>query len=46
LSDAESAAANVVALDTGAVWGGELSALRLEDGRRYAVRSQVAVAFD
>jgi bis(5'-nucleosyl)-tetraphosphatase (symmetrical) len=46
LTAAESAAAGVVALDTGAVWGGALSACRLEDGRRYAVESKVKVAFD
>ncbi|MGD9603836.1 MAG: symmetrical bis(5'-nucleosyl)-tetraphosphatase [Gammaproteobacteria bacterium] len=28
---------NVVPLDTGAVWGGELTALRLDDGTRFSV---------
>ncbi|WP_111641028.1 symmetrical bis(5'-nucleosyl)-tetraphosphatase [Marinimicrobium alkaliphilum] len=31
-------ASNVVALDTGCVWGGELTALRLDDGERFACR--------
>lgn len=46
LSAEDARAAGVLALDTGAVWGGELSAVRLEDGRRYAVPSTVRVPFD
>lgn len=33
-------------LDTGAVWGGELTAMRLDDGALFHVPSTVAVAFD
>lgn len=33
-------------LDTGAVWGGELSAMRLEDGVLFQVKSTTAVMFD
>ena len=36
----------VYPLDTGAVWGGELTALRLEDGALFQVKSQTAVPFD
>lgn len=31
---------DVIALDTGCLWGGELSAFRLEDGRLFQVRCQ------
>lgn len=37
LTREEEQAHNVLPLDTGAVWGGELTAVRLEDGARYAV---------
>lgn len=32
---------NVIALDTGCLWGGELTALRIEDGRLFQVPSDV-----
>jgi len=37
------AAHNVVHLDTGCVWGGRLSALRLDDGALYSVPSETVV---
>lgn len=37
---------NVYPLDTGAVWGGRLTALRLEDRRWFSVPSQQAVALE
>lgn len=37
---------NIRPLDTGAVWGGELTALRLEDGALFQVKSTTRVAFD
>jgi bis(5'-nucleosyl)-tetraphosphatase (symmetrical) len=46
LTSAECAQARVYPLDTGAVWGGSLSAMRLEDGVRYAVPSTTKVSFD
>ena len=36
----------VYPLDTGAVWGGELTAMRLEDGALFQVKSSTTVAFD
>lgn len=39
-------ALQVYPLDTGAVWGGELTAMRLEDGALFAVKSTTAVPFD
>jgi len=36
----------VYPLDTGAVWGGELTAMRLEDGAVFQVKSTTAVPFD
>lgn len=39
-------ALRVYPLDTGAVWGGELTAMRLEDGAVFAVKSTTAAPFD
>ena len=36
----------VYPLDTGAVWGGELTAMRLEDGALFQVKSTTAAPFD
>ena len=33
-------AANVYPLDTGCIWGGELTAMRLEDGKYFSVKSR------
>ncbi len=38
--------AGVFPLDTGAVWGGKLTAMRLEDGALFQVKSRTAVPFD
>ena len=38
--------AGVFPLDTGAVWGGDLTAMRLEDGALFRVKSRTALAFD
>jgi bis(5'-nucleosyl)-tetraphosphatase (symmetrical) len=46
MTAAESRRHHVYALDTGAVWGGALTAMRLEDGRTFQVKSQTTVAFD
>lgn len=46
LSAAEERQYRVYPLDTGAVWGGMLSALRLEDQRRYQVRGLQLVEFN
>ncbi len=46
LSTDEEAAFNVVPLDTGAVWGGALTALRVEDGARFQVPGLHPVALD
>ncbi len=40
------AQAGVFPLDTGAVWGGDLTAMRLEDGALFQVKSHTAVAFN
>lgn len=37
---------NVFALDTGCVWGGKLTALRLEDLQTFSVASQQPIAFE
>lgn len=36
--DGQTGKANVIGLDTGCIWGNSLSAVRLEDGQRYAVK--------
>ncbi|WP_049723699.1 symmetrical bis(5'-nucleosyl)-tetraphosphatase [Gilvimarinus polysaccharolyticus] len=36
--EGQASAANVVALDTGCVWGGRLTALRLDDGKLFRTR--------
>jgi bis(5'-nucleosyl)-tetraphosphatase (symmetrical) len=46
LSPAEAAARGAFHLDTGCVWGGALSALRLDDLRYFQVASQTRTAFD
>ena len=46
LSADEEQAFNVVPLDTGAVWGGALTALRVEDGARFQVPALNPVAID
>lgn len=46
LAPEEWPALGVYPLDTGAVWGGSLSAMRLEDGALYSVKSMTAVPFD
>ena len=38
--------AGVFPLDTGAVWGGDLTAMRLEDGALFQVKSRTAVALN
>ncbi len=43
LSAAHSRRYNVYPLDTGAVWGGELTAMRLDDRQLFSVRSSEAV---
>lgn len=40
------AEAGVFPLDSGAVWGGELTAMRLEDGALFRVKSQTALPLD
>lgn len=35
---------NVFPLDTGAVWGGELTAMRLDDGARFAIKTASATS--
>ncbi|MCZ6894256.1 MAG: symmetrical bis(5'-nucleosyl)-tetraphosphatase [Gammaproteobacteria bacterium] len=45
MSAAECVRYKVYPLDTGAVWGGQLSAMRLEDGRRFQIESSQANPF-
>lgn len=44
LGPADTEAHNVVGLDTGCVWGGSLTAMRLEDGRLFSVASNTCAA--
>lgn len=46
LSDKEMRKKRIFALDTGAVWGGTLTAMRLDDGQRFSVASNVALPID
>ena len=46
LSPAECQRWRIAPLDTGAVWGGMLTAMRLEDGALFQVKSTTAVTFD
>jgi bis(5'-nucleosyl)-tetraphosphatase (symmetrical) len=46
LSPEEEARYNVLPLDTGAVWGGRLSAIRLEDGARFDVPGSTPIPLD
>ncbi len=44
LAPARTSDHNVVGLDTGCVWGGELTAMRLDDGRLFCVASNTRAA--
>ena len=46
LSDEEMRKKRIFALDTGAVWGGSLTAMRLDDGQIFSVASNVALPID
>ena len=46
LPQAQWSGLRVYPLDTGAVWGGGLTAMRLEDGALYRVKSTTALPFD
>ena len=46
LTNAECLQHGVWPLDTGAVWGGQLSAMRLEDGAWFSVKSSVGLAIE